>query len=153
MKQLRGWMKMTGEFAIAVHALVYLNHKAKTLSSEELAENICTHPVRVRKVMAKLKKARLIETKEGADGGYLFPGDPARVSLRTVSEAVGARFVSAVWRSGDADMECLVASGIADIMDNIYLKLDQLCKNRLEEMTIKDIDSQIFHGNRKEAEK
>ena len=46
---------MTSEFAIAVHALVYLNHKGETVSSEALAENICTNPARVRKVMAKLK--------------------------------------------------------------------------------------------------
>ena len=47
---------MTSDYCVAVHALVYLNHKAKVLSSEELAENICTNPARVRKVMAKLKK-------------------------------------------------------------------------------------------------
>ena len=47
---------MTSEFAIAVHALVYLNHKQETLASEELAKNVCTNPARIRKVMAKLKK-------------------------------------------------------------------------------------------------
>ena len=61
---------MTGEFAIAVHALVYLNHKKEVLSSDELAANVCTNPARVRKVMAKLKKAGLLSTKEGAEGGY-----------------------------------------------------------------------------------
>ena len=37
---------MTSDYCVAVHALVYLNHKAKVLSSEELAENICTNPAR-----------------------------------------------------------------------------------------------------------
>ena len=32
-------------FSIAVHALVYLNHMEKVLSSEELAQNVCTNPV------------------------------------------------------------------------------------------------------------
>ena len=44
---------MTSEFTIAVHALVFLNHKGETLDSETLAENVCTNPVRIRKVMAK----------------------------------------------------------------------------------------------------
>ena len=48
---------MTGAFSLAVHALVYLNHKATTLSSEMLAENICTNPARIRKVMSQLKRA------------------------------------------------------------------------------------------------
>ena len=60
---------MTSEFAIGVHALVYLNHKNETLSSELLAENICTNPARIRKVMAKLKTGGLIVTQEGLKGG------------------------------------------------------------------------------------
>ena len=63
---------MTGAFSLAVHALVYLNHKATTLSSEMLAENICTNPARIRKVMSQLKRAGLISTKEGIDGGIIL---------------------------------------------------------------------------------
>ena len=47
---------MTSEFGIAVHAMVFLHHKGDMVSSEVLAENICTNPARVRKVMAKLKR-------------------------------------------------------------------------------------------------
>lgn len=135
---------MTGEFGMAVHALVYLNHKQKTLSSEELAENICTNPARVRKVMAMLKKGGLVITREGGAGGYTFVSDPAAVTLRRVADAVGARFVSAAWRSGDTDMECLVASGMANIMDDIYDELDTMCRDRLDRLTISDIDRKIF---------
>lgn len=138
---------MTGEFAMAVHALVYLNHKHSTLSSEELAENICTNPARVRKVMSLLKKDGLVSTREGGAGGYTFSLDPASVTLKRVADAVQARFVSAAWRSGDTDMVCLVASGMADIMDGIYGRLDALCRAHLENMTIQDIDRMIFGGN------
>ena len=55
---------MTSDYCVAVHALVYLNHKAKVLSSEELAENICTNPARVRKVIGKAEKGRFCKTKE-----------------------------------------------------------------------------------------
>lgn len=135
---------MTSEFSVAVHALVYLNHKAGIVSSEELAKNICTNPARVRKVMARLKKAGLVRTKEGVEGGYLFIGDPQAVTLGQIGEALDMRYVSAAWRSGDTDMECLVASGMADIMDEIYGKLDSLCREKLYEFTIKMIDGKIF---------
>ena len=36
---------MNSSFSIAVHALVYLNHMERVLSSEELARNVCTNPV------------------------------------------------------------------------------------------------------------
>lgn len=143
---------MNSEFSVAVHALVYLNHKSKSLSSEELAGNICTNPARVRKVMAKLKKAGLISTKEGADGGYLFDLNPAEITLRQVSDALQMRFVSSAWRSGDQDMECLIASGMADIMDEIYLRLNELCREHLDDITILDIDKKIFGGKPNETD-
>lgn len=135
---------MTGAFSLAVHALVYLDHKNTHLSSEALAENICTNPARVRKVMAMLKRAGLIATKEGFDGGYTFAGDAESLTLAQVAAAVDARFVEAGWRSGDEDMECLVASGIAQIMDDIYAELNAQCMERLECITIGDIGRQIF---------
>ena len=106
---------MTGAFSLAVHALVYLSHKKTTLSSEALAENICTNPARVRKVMALLKRAGLVSTKEGAEGGYTLVADPETVDLGQVARAVEARFVSAAWRPGSTDMDCLVSSGMAAV--------------------------------------
>lgn len=137
---------MTSEFGIAVHALVYLNHKARTLSSEELAENICTNPARVRKIMAVLKKAGLIETKEGAEGGYLFCRKAEEVTLCEVGKALGTAFVSVSWKSGSDEMDCFIASGMAGIMDGIYARLNGLCGEHLKGITIKDIDDKIFSG-------
>ena len=56
---------MNSDFIVAVHALVYLNHKADIVSSEALAKNICTNAARVRKVMAPLKRAGFVTTREG----------------------------------------------------------------------------------------
>ena len=139
---------MDGIFNIGVHALVYLSHKACGLSSEALAGNICTNAARVRMVMAKLKKAELVETKEGSSGGYRFVKDAGLVSLDQVAEALEVRFVDAVWHSGGADMECLVASGMAEIMDRIYRELDLQCRERLRAITIGDIEKEIFGGGK-----
>ncbi len=135
---------MTSEFSVAVHALVYLNHRAESLPSEALAENVCTNPARVRRVLSQLKKQGLVETKEGIDGGYRFVLDPSAVTLEQIAAALDAEFVGAAWRSGDTDMECLVASGMAGIMDGIYADLNRLCYEKLKTITIADIDRQIF---------
>ena len=119
---------MTSEFGIALHAMVFLHHKGDMVSSEVLAENICTNPARVRKVMAQLKRAGLVETHEGAVGGYRFAGSADTVTLCDIAQAVGAAFVSASWRSGDVDKPCLVASGMGALMDEVYTGLDALCK-------------------------
>lgn len=141
---------MTSEFGVAVHALVYLHHKGITLSSEELSKNICTNPARVRKVMSKLKKAGIISTKEGAVGGYTFIRKAEEVTLQEISSALDVRFVSSAWRSGDTDMVCLIASGMADVMDGVYQGMDDQCKGYLEGITIQDIDDRIFGEKRHE---
>ncbi len=136
---------MNGDFTLAVHALVFLNHKQTTVSSQILAENICTHAARVRKVMAHLRRAELIETKEGRlDGGYQFVLNPKDVSLKKIAEAINADFTSSAWKSGSLDNKCLIASGMAGVMDSIYANLNKRCYEVLEKITIADVDNIIF---------
>ena len=61
--------------------------------------------------MAKLKKADLIKTKEGADGGYFFHREAREVDLQMIGDALDTPFVAASWKSGDPDHDCLVSSG------------------------------------------
>lgn len=135
---------MTSEFAVAVHGLAYLNQRKATTSSEELAANVCTNPARVRKVMAKLKKAGMIATKEGLEGGYHFIKDPSSVNLKQICDALEVTFVSSSWKSGDQNMPCMVSSGMSGVMDEIYEDLNELCRNRMEEITIKDIQEKLI---------
>lgn len=135
---------MNSSFSVAVHAAVYLNHRNCMLSSEELAGNICTNPARVRKVMSSLKKAGLVETKEGNEGGYRLVKEPKQLTLDLIARALEVRFVESNWHSGDTDMECLIASGMANLMDDVFDDLEQRCMARLKEISIDDLDKRIF---------
>lgn len=145
----RGIVKVTSEFTIAVHALVFLNHKGTVYSSEGLAENVCTNAARIRKVMAKLKKADLVKTKEGVDGGYLFHRKSGDISLAMVAKALDMPFVETSWKSGNPHMTCLISSGMAGIMDDLYGELNQRCQEYLETVSIADLDHRIFTGREK----
>lgn len=135
---------MNGEFNAAAHALVCLTHKGDLLSSEALASNICTNPARVRKIMSKLKLAGLIRAKEGPEGGYRLAKEAGEITLESVANAVGVRLVSQGWQSGAVDMECLIASGMAALLDELYGQLDALCRERLAQITIADLENSIF---------
>ena len=76
---------MKSDFSVAVHALVYLSVKGCTLSSDALADNICTNAARVRKVMARLKKAGLVGAREGSEGGFCPQVPPAELTLDRVA--------------------------------------------------------------------
>lgn len=143
---------MNSEFTVAVHSLVYLNHKGRVTRSEDIAQNVCTNPARVRKVLSQLKKAGLVSSREGKrEGGYAFQGDPGEVSLLNVLDALGEKVVAPAWLSGDTDMDCLIASGMGDVMAGIFGDLDGLCRERLSQITIQHIDRAIF-GTKEEGE-
>ena len=136
---------MTSEFTIALHALVFLNHHDKTMTSEEIAANVCTNPARVRKVLSKLKKADLLVTREGSrGGGYLFHRDDETVTLLMVYQALQDRIIQSSWLSGSMDIGCLISSNMAAVMDDIMQELDEACKEKLSGITIKDINDKIF---------
>lgn len=135
---------MNGDHSLAVHALVYLDHRATHLPSQILAENICTNAARVRKVMRPLASAGLIATKEGAEGGYALARPAAEITLRAVAEATGTTFVKVNWTPGDVHEDCLVSSSMGAVMDDIYAGLNRTCLEQLEHTTIHDITEQIF---------
>ena len=142
---------MNSDFVVAVHAMVFLHHKGGTVSSNLLAENACTNPARVRRVMSKLKKAGLVETREGrADGGYTYQ-KTKRVTLGDICEALEVDFADFTWRSGDKEKECLISSGMSGYMDGLFREMNFRCKEYLDTIAIADAE-QYLTQNKKEAE-
>ena len=94
---------MTSEFAIAVHALVFLDRSNATIASEELADNVCTNPVCIRRVMGKLKKSR--SDRDKRRHGRRLPDRKANsdITLRQISDALENTLVKTSWRSGNPD--------------------------------------------------
>ena len=135
---------MTAEFAVAVHAMELLHHKGTVLSSETIAQNVCTHPARVRKVLSKLEKAGLVEGRNGQQGGYQIARPAPEITLLDIFDAVCDALLKNAWRSGDMDCECMVASGMADVMDGVYTAVEKTGRETLAAMTLADVDRQLF---------
>ena len=143
---------MNGDFVIALHAEVFLRHKGGWLTSEEIAGNICTNAVCVRRVMARLVRAGLAEKKEGAaHGGYRY-AEGKRVTLRDVADAVGAEFADIRYRSGNVEKPCMIASGMADYVGGLCAELDAICRNKLAEIAVEDVEAELSRMRRERKE-
>lgn len=146
-----GLITMNGLFCVAVHALIYLDKRSCVLSSEELAANICTNAARVRKVMARLKKGGLVETRTGVDGGYRLIAAPSEVSLAQVADALGVRIVEPAWHGGGVvDCDCMVASGMAGVMDHLFDGLEARCRAYLGTLTLAHLEEQLTCNKKEE---
>lgn len=131
--------------------MVFLYHKGETISSEVLAENACTHPARVRRVMAKLKKAGLVETREGrTDGGYFYHKN-VNVTLAEISEALDMRFCDFNWRSGDQEQACMISSGMSDYIDMLGQSLHAHCQAYMKAITIADVEKWLADRKQRQA--
>lgn len=130
---------MPSEFIIAIHVLVYLRKENKQLSSEELADNVCVNPVRIRKVLSQLKKAGIVKTKVGVNGGYYAEIGSEKITLKEVYDAVHIKICQTSWRSGDMNKDCMVSSGMSHVVDDLCDDLEKSCQSYLATLTIKDI--------------
>ena len=75
-------------FAVAVHALVLLAKMPSPATSAVLAGSVNTHATCLRKVLATLARAGLVEAFEGRDGGYRLTRPAAEISLNEVYLAI-----------------------------------------------------------------
>jgi len=135
---------MNSEFVIAVHSLVLLAHRPDGMAtSEEIAENVCTHPARVRKVLSCLRKHGCIDTREGPGGGYRLLGQPGEVTLADVYRALAAGSLAPSWCSGDPEKECIVSSNMAEVMNAVFCGADRQIEQYFEGITIGGMLSQV----------
>lgn len=142
---------MNSEFTIAVHCLVLLHHHPKQMATSGfIAENVNTHPARVRKVMASLRKSGYLTTKEGTGGGFMLDCDVHRLNLAELYRMTSKGSLKPSWSSGDSQDTCPVASHIEDVMDQVYSQAEHQLEAYLATVTIDDIYKQI--KQRREAE-
>ncbi len=80
----------SGWFPVAVQALVRLAEADGACSSGAMALDLSSHAVFLRRVLAQLGRANLIQAREGRDGGYRLARPPEQITLAEVYQAVNA---------------------------------------------------------------
>jgi Rrf2 family protein len=82
-------MAVNCRFATGVHVLVLLASEPDSLqTSTDIALKLDTNPVVVRRVLASLQQAKLIESQKGPTGGSRLLKSPKAISLADVYKAV-----------------------------------------------------------------
>ncbi|MCM3747631.1 Rrf2 family transcriptional regulator [Paenibacillus pasadenensis] len=137
---------MNSEFTIAVHSLVYLAYvPERSASSEAIAENVCTNPARVRKVMGYLKRGGYVATREGSGGGYRLTAEPAEVTLKDIYRHIASGSLMPNWGSGDPDCDCLVGSSMQEVMNDIFCGAEKRLEDYFGGLTIASVLGRIRH--------
>jgi Rrf2 family protein len=140
---------LNSEFNIAVHSLVFLaNLPDHMASSDLLSANVCTNPVRIRRVMNLLKKNGLVRVQKGTGGGYILDCEPEEITLGQIYRITSSGSLVSDWRSGDPNMDCRIASQIGDVMNQIYEGAESSFERFLDQFTIRDILDKLTVDNK-----
>jgi Rrf2 family protein len=90
-------MAVHTQFAIAVHLMTALAcSREREVTSARLARSVNTSSTFVRRVLAKLSKAGLVETATGKSGSCWLARRPRDISLLEIHQAVDAPKVFAI---------------------------------------------------------
>lgn len=76
-------------FAAAVQALIFLDHAGdEVCPSGAIADQLRAHAVFLRRVLATLVRAGIVEAREGREGGYRLARSASTVTLADVYRAI-----------------------------------------------------------------
>ena len=59
---------MDTKFSVAVHVLILISEAPTPVSSEQMAESVGTNASYIRKILALLKKAEIVDGRRGISG-------------------------------------------------------------------------------------
>ena len=76
---------LTKKMKYALKALVYIaEHSERQVKTKDIADKALIPKKFLEQILLTLKHGRIIQSKQGIDGGYYFLKDPAKVTLAEV---------------------------------------------------------------------
>lgn len=136
-------MAVNTQFSIAVHLLAGLAYRAgQDTTSSQLAKSVNTSPSFVRRTLAKLSRAGLVETATGKAGACWLARDAKGISLRDIYEAVDAPKAFSIHHYTE-QKSCPVSCHIKDALEKALAKTQQAMESSLDDITLAQIVSRV----------
>ena len=131
------------QFSIAIHVMAALACGCdKDITSSALAESVNTSPSFVRRVLAKLSKAGLVETATGKAGRTWLARDSKQISLLDIYRAVDAPKAFAIHNYAEQKV-CLVSCHIKEALEKTLGKTQKAMEASLEQTSLAQVVNDV----------
>jgi Rrf2 family protein len=131
------------QFSIAVHILTGLACGCdKGVTSGHLAESVNTSPSFVRRTLARLSKAGLVETATGKAGACWLAKNAKEISLLDIYKAVDAPRAFSI-HSYAEQKSCTVSCYIKTALEKALVKTQKALETGLAEINLAQIVSDM----------
>lgn len=132
---MSGIVKFSEAASSALHAMAVLAATPdRHLTIRSIAEAMPTSESYLAKVLQRLAKVGLVESVRGPGGGFVLRGDPRRITLLAVYEAIEGRFevASCAFPAAQGCKTC--------ILDDALRAADRIVHDRLARTTLADLE-------------
>ncbi|HVY60503.1 MAG TPA: Rrf2 family transcriptional regulator [Planctomycetota bacterium] len=139
-------MAVSSRFAVAVHVLALLayfeRHGGDRVPSGTIARSVNTNAAVIRRLLGALKRAGLVDAKEGKGGGARLARRPSAISLEDVHAAVEAESVVGLNRT-PRFKKCPVSCGMAEAMPALAAEVDAAVARVLRGRTLAQLIAKL----------
>lgn len=133
------------QFSIAVHLLAGLGFGVTdNATSTKLAGSVNACPSFVRRILAKLSKAGLIQTRTGKTGTCTLARRPQDISLLDVYAAVEAPKVFAI-HEYPTQKKCAVSCHIKSSLEKVLEHSQKTMEDSLAKVSLAEVIADIKH--------
>ena len=130
---------MNSRFSTAVHILTLLaSMPDERVTSELIAGSVGTNPVVIRRQLALLRKAKLVESKGARGGGWMLGQKPGAIKLSQVRDALGEEATFRMHKN-DPSPNCTVGQYARQALGAVYEDVERAVARSLESRTIQDL--------------
>jgi Rrf2 family protein len=132
-------MPASCQFAIGVHTLALLAQNPDTFrTSNEIAESTLTHPVVVRRLVAGLQEAGVVETQKGPGGGVRLARLPRQITLADIYKAVETSEPLHLPHT-QPNQNCPIGQAMQRILEEIFTRAESALTRELALTTLSDV--------------
>lgn len=130
-------------FSVSVHIMTNLAyHKGEKMTSDQLASSIRTNPTVVRRLLAKLSEAGLLESFKGKSGGVILNKSPKEITLKDIYVATTDKKLLCTPEK-EPSKSCLVSCSMKKIMLEVVDGLEEQSLTYLSKIRLSDLTSKI----------
>lgn len=134
-------MQASSNFTKAIHICLFLNIKEGELkSSTQLAESVKTNPVVIRRLVALLRKASLVDSVSGAHGGFHLAKTPEDITLWMIYQAVKE---DQLFHRPKVNTECDISCNLELLVHDTFDAAEMAMQNELGNVNIASLSEDL----------
>lgn len=129
---------MDTKFSVAVHILILISESPSPINSDQMAESVGTNASYIRKILALLKKADIVDGHRGVSG-YDMTVSPEQLTLLQIYQAVteGTK-VHILDIHRNPNDKCVVGHYIQPVLSGIFADVEDTFAKSLAGKTLAD---------------